>query len=468
MHSKAQVLQTYFNAQESTQTRPVLKPHSSRAPSDTANSLGIKYTSSPHAENTTGSDTASKQHLHSQFKTYTNPIPAQSTGMRPAFRNCSPRASYSSTCKGQALGDNTAAAEAARPVQLVQIKPNVWLPMSVVQQANGDVELALHLAAQGSLVTESLQGSGNSPITGKAWPSDTTAKPSPGDSFLFRQEMGSDNLKSRSHSNTDGRAMVQQRSTDFAPWSHSSQQAVDSSNMQSQFQSALRLKAESIANGGIGQSKFDPTIQPLAYQSLHGEVTNCIHGMGRSQTASQTANNNAYGYRSPTVPMSNGSSGNTNTYVSPKCMMDNNSLFSYNVATPEQMVHSRPAPWFATPDINPTQAWGGAHTQNINPASFNPAAYYPELNPSAAHLHMGQPYGLGLSNYSGVVHDSPTGTAAYVGNPWHDSNVPVGMTHHACGNLEMQSSMAASMGSHSVADDPSGAVLFGCTLPHSM
>ncbi|KAL0031801.1 hypothetical protein WJX79_008164 [Trebouxia sp. C0005] len=36
---------------------------------------------------------------------------------------------------------------AGKPVDLVQIKPNVWLPVAVVQQAGGNLDLALHLAA---------------------------------------------------------------------------------------------------------------------------------------------------------------------------------------------------------------------------------------------------------------------------------------------------------------------------------
>ena len=378
-------------------------------------------------------------------------------------------ASYSNTGKAQtptpAPAAAAAAAAARNPGQLVEVKRNVWLPWAVVQQAGGDADLALHLAAQDKTPTGSCNSIDSSPTAGKAWtPASTTSKPSLDSSFLPRPEMGqkeNDSCRNGIRSNSRGAEHAA-----YAPWTYNSHQMnndgmtagahhplqYDSAKMQSHFHSAMSLKSDSAANCNNGLSKFDPTIQPVGLHNYPSQ------GMEGAQTVSQiTASKqcNGYGFRSPTASLPTMGSGTT--FVSPQCVMDNNnSLFSYTVATPEQTVHSRPCTLFATPDTHPTQGWGAPPAYNP-PAAFNSAAYYPELNPSATHLHMGQAYGAG--GFSGM-HDIHTGAGpgagagGYLGRPWQEGKPHQVMSEYGASPEAHRphSNMAAGMGSNTTDD----------------
>lgn len=449
-------MQSYLHAQESRRTSHASKPHSNSVSSAAYDTPGATYTTSPNPDDIAASAGAANQYPDRGAPSmYSTPLPSQGGGVPSGFRGVSPTASYSSTGKAQAPVSTTSAS-----VQLVQIKPNVWLPLDVVQQAGGDIDLALHLAAQTSTSNGTHEGIDISPTTGKTWAPGTNPKPSLDDSFLPRQAKG------QTPNDSNSRAAVYERNAKYAPWTNSKQHAdtdsvtagskhplqYDSNKMQSHFSSAVRLKSDSTANSNDGRSKFDPTIQPPTFHM------NPAQGTAGPHTASQAASSKhslGYGFRSPTgsLPMIDSTGSHNSAYVSPQSMMDNNSLCSYNIATPEQTVHSRPAPWFATPDTNPTQAWGAPYSHN--PTPFNPAAYYPELNPSASHLHMGHAYDLGLGNYSSM-HDtpSPNGAGAYGSHPWQDPNASQHMSQYAASPeaQAVQSNMAAGMGSHTNSD----------------
>ena len=341
-----------------------------------------------------------------------------------------------------------------------------------MQQANGDPDLALHLAAQDRPPADLTDSTDSSPTAGKAWSPGTTGKPSLDDSFLSRQGMGQ--KENDSGSIRSSRVAVHERYG--ASWNYSSNQMdrggamttgavaphhvqYDNSRMQSHFRSALSLKPGSVTGCNDAPSKVDPIIQPPSLPT----DPNFNQGMGGpysfpQATASKPAS--SYGFRSPTasLPVMGGTGGsNNNTFVSPQCLMDNNSLFSYSVTTPEQTVHSRPAAWFATPETNPMQGWGAppSHT----PTTFNPAAHYPELNPSAT---MGQAYGWG--GYSGM-HDSPTGAGGYIGNPWQQAKAHLIMSQYAATpeantpHSAPHSTMAAGMGANTTEEGLAGDLL---------
>ena len=452
-------MQSYLHAQESRRSGQASKPHSSSVSFTAYDTPGTIYTTSPNPDDMAASAVAvAEAVVAKQYPgmgasgMYTTPKPPRDGGAPSRFRGVSPTASYTSTGKAQ-ISASTASASG----QLVQIKPNVWLPLDVVQEAGGDINLALHLAAQTRTSSCTQEGIDISPTAGKARTPGTNPRPSLDDSFLPRQGKGQSE-------NDSNRAAVFERNAKYAPWTHSNQHAdsdsitagsnhslqYDSSKMQSHFSSAVRLKSDSMVNSNNDRSKFDPTIQPPSFHM------NPAQFVGGAQTASQTAASTHsldYGFRSPklSLPMLGSTGSNNSAYVSPQCMMDSNSLFSYSIATPEQTVHSRPAPWFATPDTNPTQTLGGPHSHN--PTPFNPAAHYPELNPSATHLHMGHAYDLGLGNYSSM-HDSPGGAGAYLGNPWQNPHDNPVMSQYAASHESqaVQSNMAAGMGSHTNTD----------------
>ena len=459
LHSKVQVMQSYLSAQEPTTTHPASKPHSS---SNTA--LTAAYPSSPTTDHVIASDAASKQYPDGSAqipsRVYTTPPPSWGGEAPPRFSRvgASPMASYSNTGKAHTP---TAAAAARNPGQLVQVKRNVWLPWAVVQQAGGDADLALHLAAQDKTPTGSHDSTdSSSPTAGKAWtPASTTSKPSHDSSFLPRQDLGQKENDSCSIGIKSSRGADHAA---YAPWSYNSQQVnndgitagahhpsqYDSSKMQSHFHSAMSLKADSAADCNDGLSKFDPTIQPPGLYSYPSQ------GMGGPQTTASKQGNGC-GFRSPTASLP--TMGSSNTFVSPQCVMDNNnSLFSYSIATPEQTVHSRPAPLFATPDTHPTQVWGAPHTHNPT-TTFNPAAYYPELNPSANHLHMSMGQAYGMADFSGM-HCSHTGAGGYLGRPWLEGKAHQVMSQYGA-NPEahkLHSNRAAGIGSNTTDDGLSG------------
>ena len=455
-------MQSYLSAQEPITARPASKPHSS---SNTA--LAAAYPSSPTTDEVTNSDAASKQNsAQIPSMVYTTPPPSWGGEAPPHFSRvgASPMASYSNT--GKAHTPTAAAAAAARkPGQLVEVKRNVWLPWSVVQQAGGDADLALHLAAQDKTPTGSHDSTDSSPTAGKAWAlASTTSKPSHDSFFLPRQDLGQKENDSCSNSiRSNGRGAD---CTAYAPYNrqqvnndgitagahHHHPSQYDSSKMLSHFHSAMSLKADSAADCNDGLSKFDPSIQPPGLYPYPSQ------GMWGAYTVSQTTaskQGNGYGFRSPTASLP--TTGSSNGFVSPQCVIDNNnSLFSYSVATPEQTVHSRPAALFTTPDAHPTQGWGAPHTHNP-PTAFNPAMYYPELNPSATHLHMGQAYGMPA--FSGM-HDSHTGAGAggYLGRPWLEGKAHQVLSQYGASPKvhKPHSKMAAGMGSNTTDDGLSG------------
>ena len=435
-------MQSYLKAQESRRACPVITPHSSIEGADDYGNRRGTYTTSADPYDTSASVVASNSSQHEALaEIYTTPAPPQGGGVGPRVRGVSPAASYSSTCKAQTPSSITAGS-----VQLVQIKPNVWLPLEVVQEAGSDVDLALHLAAQTRPCNDTSDSLDGSPIAGKAWTPGTAPKPSLDDSSMFRQGQteSANNSRSGSHGGSVRYApwanTGQHRDTDSMPAGTKYSAQYDSNKMQSHFKSALRFKADSIASSDGGQSKFDLAVQPPTHHM------NSCQGVGGAWAAYQTAASkhslgSAFRSSTASLPMMGSTGSNKSAYVSPG-INNSSSLFSYDLATPEQTVHPRPGSCFATPEANPSQAWGGAYMHNPN--TFNPAAYYPELNPSATHLHMGQNYGLG--NFSGMA-DSPGAAGGALDNPLQDPNANHFPSHYA-DSSEMhlpQHNMAAGM-----------------------
>lgn len=455
LHSKAQVMQTYLNAQEPDRaSSPLRKPHTSSVPTPAYDTQTPNYPHNPSIDDPTAA--ASKQYPGGSSPTaYTTHTPYQGAKTTPCFGGVSPIALYSGTSKA-------AAATTSNSSQLVQVKRNVWLPLALVQQANGDPDLALHLAAQDQSSTNLNDSNDGSPTAGKAWTPRTAPKPSLDDPFLSQQGVSQQENDSCSDSIRSSRAS-HERSAAYAPWAYSSQQMdsgggtatgprrhprlqYDSSRMQSHFRSAMSLKPDSAADCTDAPSKVDPIIQPPSL------FTDPNQGMGGPYTFSQTTaskQGSNYGFRSPTASLPIG--GSNSAFVSPQCVMDNTSLFSYSVTTPEQTVHARPPAWFATPDTNPTHGWGAPPIPP--PATFNPAAHYPELNPSAASLHMGG-QANGWGGYLGM-HDPQSGAGGYIGNPWQQAKAHLVMSQYAASPEanSPHSTMAAGMGANTP-DDP--------------
>ncbi|KAL3154371.1 hypothetical protein ABBQ32_013848 [Trebouxia sp. C0010 RCD-2024] len=456
LHSKAQVMQTYLSAQDPNRASPLCRPPTSTLSTPAYDTHTSNYPNSPRNDSVTAA--ASKQYPTGSPPTvYTTPTPYQGGNILSQFRGVSPTALYSSTGKaGTTAAAAAAAAATSNPAQLVEVKRNVWLPLALVQQANGDPGLALHLAAQDRPPADLNDSTDSSPTAGKAWTPCTTPMPSLDDSS--RQGMSQRENDSCSDSIRSGRVAVQDRNSTYAPWSYSSNQMdiggamstgaaaphrmqYDSSDMQSHFCSALSLKPDSATDCNNGPSKVDPVIEP---PSLHTDSNQRMGGPYSFPQTTASKHASRYDFKSPTasLPVMAGAGGSNNAFVSPQCLMDNTGLFSYSVTTPEQTVHARPPAWFSTPETNPMQGWGAPPTHT--PTTFTPTAHFPELNPSAT---MGQAYGWG--GYSGM-HDSPNGAGGYIGNPWQQAKAHLARSQYAASPEAdtPYSTMAAGMGAN--------------------
>ena len=193
-----------------------------------------------------------------------------------------------------------------------------------------------------------------------------------------------------------------------------------------------------IADGGPkSQPGFDPVIQPPAYHMGHTATS----ALAASYTP--PSSHSAFSFKSPTVSLP--AMGSNSTYISPQCVLDNSSLFSYNVATPEQPAYTRTThPWYSTPEAMTPQGWGHNATPN---GTLNAASYYPELNPSTA-KHISEVYGLGASGQSMLSHTPYSFGSG--GLYWQDPVVRQLLPDpEADPRMQMShTSMAAAMGGH--------------------
>ena len=406
-------MQSYLNAQGLARPHVDLMPHSRSVITNIFGSQDSTLPDSPSVTDMTAAEAAPKQ-FPSRGIRYTTPHPGQGeqAGQRvqpPFARGATPGMSPLGMTAKEQTGTASMAATAQSQLNLVQVKPNVWLPLGAVQQAGGDLDLALHLAAQGTLSTDA-QIEHSIPSPQNSWGAEAPFR-SYDSSFLFKSSAGERSSDSFQHE-TDNK--------------YTAQTCVSDSS-----------KAYSVGSHWSGE----PPIQPPPY-----------HMKARSGQAaapnSITPNHipSGFNFKSPTASLPFMSS--SNTYISPQCVLDNNSLFSYNVATPEQADFSKTAPWYATPETSAPPPWGPA---TISPG-FNAAAYYPELNPSAA-KHMSEAYGIGPAGQSALPH-TPFADGPYWQEPvtrqllpqygdWPSQNMP-------------QSNMAASMGSHKTSAPQTG------------
>ncbi|DBB03863.1 TPA: hypothetical protein ACH3X1_012952 [Trebouxia sp. C0004] len=380
--------QNYLSSQGSAQPHSeYAKPYSSSATTQVYGSQESTLPSSPVSDDMTPAAVASKQCSTTGSRLNNTPHPGQGVhGLQRA---------HSSSADGLGPEVNPFASwprehgpvsTTSKAVDLVQIKPNVWLPLTVVQQAGGDLDLALHLAAQPDAAARTQLVDSN-PSTDRSWDATVIGnKPFTDSCFLSKHSTGSIDSNSQHHlpySQLDSKQSAQGSMGDSS-----------SRGKAHKSRSAWSPYGHVIADGGRkSQPGFDPVIQPPAYHM--GHVANS--GLAASYTPPNTQS--AFSFKSPTISLS--AMGSSSTYISPQCVLDNSGLFSHNVATPEQTAYTRTThPWYSTPEAMHLQGWGHNPTPNGTP---NAASYYPELNPSTA-KHMSEMYGSGAGGQSMLPH----------------------------------------------------------------
>ena len=425
-------MQNYLSAQDSAKAHS--DSHSSSLVTQVYGSQESTYPSSPVSDDITASNAASNQISGTASRAYTTPHPGQGS-QRVQGSQCSialgfgPDAHpFASTPKEQCPVSMT-----AQPMDLVQIQPNVWLPLAVVQQAGGNPDLALHLAAQGQIALDT-HADASSPPAHNGWGDGVFSQKHRSDSSVMSQK-----LSIGDHGDSHHHVPFSKPELHF-----STQGGLDNSNKGiagNKWTPYSSMKTGSNSSkapwGSVGQSGFDPIIQPPA----HPVGRAARQGMPILHTPSNS--HAPFSFKSPTVSLP--LTGSNSTYISPQCVLDNSSLFSYGVGTPEQASHSSTShPWYSTPEASLPQGWGHSPAPSGTP---NAACYYSELNPSAA-KHVSEMYGLGSGGYSMLPH---TPYSLGSGGPyWQDPVTPQFLPDYGVDpNLQMShTNMAAAMGAH--------------------
>lgn len=435
LHSKAQVMQNYLSAQGSAKAHA--DSHSSSLITQVYGSQESTYPSSPVSDGITPSNAASRQISGTASRLYITPHPVQGSqgfgggqcSFAPGF---SPDVNpFASTPKEQGPVSMT-----GKPMDLVQIQPNVWLPLTVVQQAGGDPDLALHLASQGQIAPDTHADAGNPPAH-NSWGVDAWARKHLSDSSAMSQKLGfGDQSNSHHHVPFSEPELHFSTQNDLAN-SNKAKMQIIGSEWTVDDNKETGSDSRKAAGRSMHQSGFDPIIGPPA------------NNVGRAARAGMPAVHTApnshapFSFKSPTVSLP--SMGSNSIFISPQCVLDNSSLFSYGVATPEQASHSSTShPWYSTPEAGLPHGWGHNFAPNGTP---NTACYYPELNPSAA-KHMSEMYGLGSGGRSLLPH-VPHGLGS--GGPyWQDPSMGQFLPEYGVNpTLQMShTNMAAAMGAH--------------------
>ena len=252
----------------------------------------------------------------------------------------------------------------SRSMELVQIKPNVWLPLAAVQQAGGDPDLALHLLAQGDMPSSHTK---TTPSAADDWDSSVQAR------HMGNNCLGAGDFDSAFDPNLKCPAGVGSADSSYSTKPYNVAGLWDECN--GALKSSTMVKNSS--KSAWGRSGFDPVIQPPT-QQLHTSVkSGTAAAAHRSATGKQASA--GFSFTSPIASMPYFEAN----YISPECNMDSSSLFSYGLTTPEQVAHSRPDTVYTTPEASnprPTMGWG----EPVGPQNpkLGSASAYGGLNPS--------------------------------------------------------------------------------------
>ena len=322
----------------------------------------------------------------------------------------------------------TAPSPTAPPAGLIEVRPNVWIPASALQQAQGDFHLAVHIAgfSQGNSLSQTDRQTGLSlrhgnglsqtdkqtllsmqPDSPSAGPFKWSTCPSPyGDPAQTDQQLL---LLSRNPSYTPQPALQQEGN--FASTAH----FVHPVGASCPTPLAPRADAESpMSHVSYADNKSGSTTVAEPHPLLstaskylpgnqnHGNFNNMASNSKAATGSFNTApgscmaaggNYNPAGtFMSPAVISPVSQTDPSNSFISPQCVLDNHSLFSYNL-------HADPPPgpstsaWYAKPDNTPYQ---GMPQHSYSPAfdtgaPMQPLSVYNTLqNFNAAPAFQGQ------------------------------------------------------------------------------
>lgn len=249
-------------------------------------------------------------HYQSDFCTAQPAFPASSTGdVKSWLEQC--KVSRNKPSQGTS---KPSPAATAPPAGLVEVRPNVWLPSLAIQQAQGDFALALHIAAQGGK------------FPSEQLPTETSylnlaMKPATGQ---FDTKQAQPESPSQAQIDSNPHASIK------ASYKHHVKDHYATGNIASFTPRSNSMSPVSIADL---EGAFDRSIEQ---EAMHNSASKYMTDYQHYQQQQHSLNSvtagfdSAYNFKSPVVgvPYVDPS----NSFISPQCVLDTNSLFSYNLA----------------------------------------------------------------------------------------------------------------------------------------
>lgn len=222
-------------------------------------------------------------------------------------------------------GSRPALSPTAPPAGLVQVRPNVWLPSSALQQAQGDFGLAVQIAAQGgnsdnaAADDNSFNWSAESPCNAAAAQFDTK-QAQPDSPMQFDNQSA---FPKASYEQDNSKKRFASAAIFSTPRSNTTSPII-AADPQGGFGAA-----------GASQAMFNTASKFLPDNQQHYNF---------STTGGDAAL--PFAFKSPVVgvPFVDPSS----SFISPQCVLDNNSLFSYNLnSSTEHTAKPSNTGWYA-------------------------------------------------------------------------------------------------------------------------
>ena len=240
--------------------------------------------------------------------------------------------------QGQATS-TPAPASNAPPAGLVEVRPNVWLPSSALQQAQGDFALAVQIAAQGSNTSSDVVSADRGYYN---WAADSSSAQFGGKSAqpgLFSDMESLYGSPHASHEQDD--SMKQFTTCNMASYStprSTTVSPVSATNVNGMFDSAIQQEAMHSA----ASKHLADNAQQYVFHGTEGNAAS------------------AFPFKSPVVGMP---FVDPNSFISPQCVLDNNSLFSHQPHSGSEHTpkpdstgwYAKSAPPFYQPAVGPEQ-----------------------------------------------------------------------------------------------------------------
>lgn len=320
IHSRADVMKSYLD--------PFPKPTPYSNPNNPANPNSSRVPFNPPGMTSTPPNQTFDKQYQAGFCTAQPPFAANSPEpVNSWLEHCKLGSKQvqgtSAPAPGHSQGTSKPAPAAlAPPAGLVEVRPNVWLPSSAIREAQGDFALAVQIAAQGSNLTSSDIPTDNSYFN--------MGGLSAGAQFNMKQAQPDGPLLDNPH------ASIKASYTQ------------DDSKMQFMAGNATSYTPRSNTVSPVSAPvATDAVIEQYAMHNPASKyMTDLQQQHNQQQRNSGGSAASAYCFMSPIVGMPYVDP--SNSFISPQCVLDTNSLFSYGLGIGGDTSHQPSnAGWYA-------------------------------------------------------------------------------------------------------------------------